>query len=65
MKDWCISLIVLCTLAACGCSSTASSPAASPSTSAQAECERTGHVWRPALNMCEVQAPMTPSPGRR
>ena len=53
MKHWFVSLSVLGTVAACGCSSTGSSPAAPALTSAQADCERTGHVWRASLNKCE------------
>jgi len=57
MRHRLISIIVLGTLAACGCSSTGSSPSASPSTSAQADCERTGGVWQAALTSCKYPAP--------
>jgi hypothetical protein len=55
-------------LGAVGCASTETvTPAASPAT-AQADCERTGGVWRAPLNFCEYTAPegpMTPSSIRR
>jgi hypothetical protein len=62
------SFLAVSMLAAAGCASTDSgAPAASPST-AQVDCERTGGVWRAALNFCEYPAPespTTPSPIRR
>jgi len=60
MKHRLISIIVLGTIAVGACSSTASSPSASPSTSAQADCERTGGVWQAALTSCKYPAPARP-----
>ena len=55
------SLLALSMVAAVGCASTDSvTPAASPST-AQVDCERTGGVWRAALNFCEYTAPESPT----
>ena len=39
-------------------------PSASPPTSARAECERRGGVWRAAVASCEYQAPGSPTPVR-
>ena len=62
------SLLAVSALTAVGCASTDSvTPAASPA-AAQVDCERTGGVWRAALNFCEYTAPespTTPSPVRR
>ena len=48
-----------------GCTSASYNGAASPPTTAAADCERNGGVWRTALNFCENQAPEAPpSPPR-
>jgi hypothetical protein len=69
MKHWLFAIGVLGALAAFGCSSASSSPSASPSTSglpstsAQADCERTGGVWRAGLTSCKYPAPERPQLG--
>ncbi len=57
-------IVVALSLAAAGCASSQSTPAAS-GMSAQMECERGGGVWRPALNVCDYQAPSIPPPRGR
>jgi hypothetical protein len=67
MQRWLVSpMLFAAAMAAVGCSSSRSvTPAALPAaTSAQAECERNGAVWRAALNFCEYQAPGSPTPVR-
>ena len=69
MKHWPISIVALAALAAGGCSSAGStesvgsSPSALPSTSAQADCERTGGVWRAGLTSCKYPPPERPPLG--
>lgn len=60
MKPWLISILALGVLSSCGCSSASSHPSASPPTSAQADCERTGGVWQAALSYCKYPAPEKP-----
>jgi hypothetical protein len=48
-------------LAAVGCASTDSVMPAASSSTAQADCERTGGMWRAALNYCEYTAPESPT----
>jgi len=57
MRLWLISILAVGALATWGCSSAGNSPSASPPTSAQADCERSGGVWRAALSFCEYPAP--------
>jgi hypothetical protein len=40
-----------------GCSMNATSPAASPAFTPQAECERNGGWWHADMNFCEYQTP--------
>jgi len=62
MKQLFVMLLVIGAMAAIGgcASSTYDGAAASPSTTAAAECERNHGVWRVALNFCEYQAPESP-----
>jgi len=47
-------LCVLALLAGCASSGPMSAPSgASPAVSRQAECERTGGVWRPSAGVCD------------
>ncbi len=69
MKHWLISIVAFGALAASGCSSAGnsesagSSPSASPATSALADCERTGGVWRAGMTSCKYPAPERPPLG--
>jgi len=40
-----------------GCSTSGTSPSASPAFTPQAECERNGGWWRAEMNFCEYQSP--------
>ena len=51
------SLLAASILAAVGCASTESTTSAT----AQADCERTGGLWRTAVNYCEYTAPEGPT----
>ena len=66
MKQAFVMLLVIGAMAAIGgcASNTYDGSAASPSTTAIADCERNGGVWRAALNFCEYQAPEAPRPPR-
>jgi hypothetical protein len=66
MKQLSVMLLVIGAMAAIGgcASSRYDGPAASPATTAAAECERNHGVWRTALNFCEYQAPEAPRPPR-
>jgi hypothetical protein len=50
---------VMVSISACT-SASYNGSAASPPTTAAAECERNGGVWRAVLNFCEHQAPESP-----
>jgi hypothetical protein len=62
MKQLLVMLLVVGAMATIGgcASSRYDDPAASPSRTTAAECERNGGVWRAALNFCEYQAPESP-----
>jgi hypothetical protein len=50
-----VSFEIFAALGLAGCASVVNAvPAASPTSSARAECERNEGVWRTALNYCEV-----------
>jgi hypothetical protein len=53
-------VLVVAVAGLAGCSATVGAPSASPDTSEQLACERTGGWWRPQLNYCEYESPTIP-----
>jgi hypothetical protein len=61
MKQRFVPLVIIGVMAISGCTPAShNGSSASPPTSAAAECERNGGVWRAVLNFCEYQAPESP-----